>query len=614
VATDKSGWVVGHVLARQVRLRGDQPFIQFEDDDPLTYAEFDRQCNRVGNAFAEVGVGFGDRVAILAANRLEYLWTWIGLSRIGAVAVAVNTAYKGRFLTHVLTNTGARMGVVEREFLAWLAEIEDDIPALATVYVPGPRLEPGEAPAFKRLELRAFEELLGAAPDAIQREVSYRDIGLIMFTSGTTGPSKGVLMPHGHLFLFGLNMRVHMGLSPADRYYICMPLFHAQGLLMQFYGILQAGGYAILARQFRASTWIDEVRKHRATVTNTLGVMTDFVLRQPPKPSDRDHQLRLLCALPVTADTLRALRERFGIPKFNELFGMTECNLPVARPLDAPDEAGCSGKIWEEFFEVIIADPETDEPLPVGTVGWLAVAPQAIGVSSVTAGRDSLTVTARVAAQPVMTLGPKPAATDAPLPPNTPLEGDDSIRVTLPVVADYATVAAEIANAFHLRDGGIRYPAVGRSYVKPTSVDVLSNGPDLVVRVGFKGAASGVLYLAGTPVYDSVTHVVSVPNLDYVPETRNLVLRLKEWLGHDDLRNDLRAKATLDLTQPIQQAVALLTRAMNQTVGPVTLAGAVGRLDVAAVGVDGTRRQVRATVVASGRLSAAVAPPKPQSP
>jgi len=376
LATDKSGWVVGDVLARQTRQRGSQPFIQFEDDAPLTYAEFDQQCNRVGHAFADVGIGFGDRVAIIAFNRIEYLWTWIGLSRLGAVAVAVNTAYKGRFLTHVLTNAEVRMGVVDREFLAWLAEIEDDIPALATVYVPGPPLQSDDTLAFKRIELRAFEELLGAAPDPIQREVSYRDTGLIMFTSGTTGPSKGVLMPHGHLFLFGLNTQVHLRLSPADRYYICMPLFHVQGLLMQFYGILQAGGYAILARQFRASSWIDEVRKHRATVTNTLGVMTDFVLRQPPKPSDRDHQLRLLSAVPVTANTLRALRERFGIPKFTELFGMTECNLPVARPFEAPDEAGCSGKIWDEFFEVIIADPETDEPLPVGAVGEILVRPK----------------------------------------------------------------------------------------------------------------------------------------------------------------------------------------------------------------------------------------------
>ena len=114
MATDKSGWVVGHVLARQARQRDDQPFIQFEDDEPLTYAACDRQCNRVGHAFAAVGIGCGDRVAILAANRLEYLWTWSGLSRIGAGAVAVNTAYQGRCLPHVLTNTEARMGVVAR--------------------------------------------------------------------------------------------------------------------------------------------------------------------------------------------------------------------------------------------------------------------------------------------------------------------------------------------------------------------------------------------------------------------------------------------------------------------------------------------------------------------
>ena len=62
--------------------------------------------------------------------------------------------------------------------------------------------------------------------------------------------------------------------------------------------------------------------------------------------------------------------------KFVELFGMTECNLPVWRPMDAPNEAGCSGKVWDEYFEVIVADPETDEPLPVGEVGEILVRPK----------------------------------------------------------------------------------------------------------------------------------------------------------------------------------------------------------------------------------------------
>ncbi len=374
--TDKSNWVVGKVLADQARSRGDMPFVQFEDGPMLSYAQAHALSNRVGNGFAGIGVGFGDNVAVMLNNRLEYLWTWFGLSRIGAVHVGINTALKGSFLTHVLGNTQSRIGVFEPDYLPWLANIEDDVPHMQTVYVPGDVYDPDKLPAFKRIEVRNFDELMAGGADDIAVEISYRDIGMIMFTSGTTGPSKGALMPHGHLYLFGLCMKEHMGMTPADIYYIPMPLFHAQGILMQLYATLITGGSAILARQFRATTWIDDIRKHKATLANLLGVMTDFVLRQPAKATDTDNNLRMVSAVPVTDETLENLRSRFAIPKFNEIFGMTECNLPVCRPVDAPDQAGCSGKVWEEYFQVIIADPETDEEVPLGEVGEILVRPK----------------------------------------------------------------------------------------------------------------------------------------------------------------------------------------------------------------------------------------------
>jgi crotonobetaine/carnitine-CoA ligase len=377
MAADKSNWVVGKVLAQQARERGDKPFIQYEDNEPYTYAQAHAVANRVGNAFGREGVAFGEPVMVMLHNRLEHLWSWFGLNRIGAVYVGINTAYKGRFLTHVLSNAGCRLGVMEREFLPWLAEVEDTVPHLRTVFVPGPALQPQEIPAFRRVQVRHFDDLLHQGrPHDIEVEVTYRDIGMIMYTSGTTGPSKGVLMPHAHLYLFGLGMKIHMGLTPEDRYYICMPLFHAQGSLMQTYSTLITGASAVLMKQFRASQWIDDIRKYAATVTNSLGVMNDFILRQPARPTDRHNKLRMMSALPVTEETLTALRERFAIPKFNELFGMTEVNIPVWRPLDAPDEAGCSGKVWEEYFEVMIADPETDEALPIGSVGEILVRPR----------------------------------------------------------------------------------------------------------------------------------------------------------------------------------------------------------------------------------------------
>ena len=372
----KSDWVITKLIRQYAEERGDRAFIQFEDGETYSFADVERMTNKLGNAFQSIGVNFGDNVALMLHNRLDYLWTWFGLNRIGAVPVAINTAYKGSFLTHVLGNAKSRIAIVEPEFLSWLADIEDTLPELQTLYVPGDVFTDADIPAFKRLEVRSLDELMNAPATPIDVDVSYRDIGMIMFTSGTTGPSKGVLMPHGHLYLFALSMQSHMRLDERDRYYICMPLFHAQGCLMQLYASLLGGGTVVLVKQFRATSWIDDIRKYEATVSNTLGVMSDFVLRQPAKPTDRDNKLRLLCAVPVVEETLQAFRDRFGVPRFNELFGMTECNIPVCRPLDAPDEPGCSGKVWDEYFEVIVADPETDEALPIGEVGEILVRPK----------------------------------------------------------------------------------------------------------------------------------------------------------------------------------------------------------------------------------------------
>jgi len=83
MATDKSGWVVGKILAEQARMRPDAPLIQFERGHMHNYAEAHAMANRAGNGYADVGVGFGDNVAVMLNNRLEYLWSWFGLSRIG---------------------------------------------------------------------------------------------------------------------------------------------------------------------------------------------------------------------------------------------------------------------------------------------------------------------------------------------------------------------------------------------------------------------------------------------------------------------------------------------------------------------------------------------------
>ncbi|MEE8396089.1 MAG: AMP-binding protein [bacterium] len=343
--------------------------------EPISYGQADATANRVANGLAGLGVGFGDRVAVMLPNAPEYLYSWFGINRLGAVHVAINPAYRGDFLEHVLGNAGAGVMIVGRAFLPWLREIEDKLPALHLALVPGLAAGEGELPAFRRIELLPFERLLDAPADPPGVEVGYADIACIMYTSGTTGPSKGVLMPHAHCYLLGLGTVESLRLTERDIYYVSMPLFHSNAMLMQFYGLMIAGARAFVAPAFTASGWVDDVRASGATVTNTLGVMTDFVFRQTPRPEDGQNDLRVLLAVPAPKEIREPFEKRFQV-KLVEAWGMTEVNIPLYHPIEGEYRPGSCGKVLDKYFEVRIADPETDEDLPVGAVGEIMVRPK----------------------------------------------------------------------------------------------------------------------------------------------------------------------------------------------------------------------------------------------
>src|SRR5579863_2546752 len=226
---DKSQWTVGHLLAKQAARRGDAPFLQVQDEPPLSYREVDALTNRLARGLLALGVKQGASIAIMLPNGIEILVAWFGICRAAAVSVFVNTAYKGIFLEHVLNNAAAETMLLHRDFLPVLAESLAALPKLKRIFVVGP----GPFPQWPGIEVKAWDALLARSADPVDLEVSYRDIGSIMYTSGTTGPSKGVLMPHAHLYLFGQEEARWLQVSETDVYYICMPLFHANALFMQ---------------------------------------------------------------------------------------------------------------------------------------------------------------------------------------------------------------------------------------------------------------------------------------------------------------------------------------------------------------------------------------------
>ena len=368
---DYNTWVFSHVLSRQARRYGDRTWITMVDGGSLSFSEANKKGNQVGRMLLDLGVGKGDTVAVFLSNSLEHCCAWFGITCIGAVEVAVNIDYKGVFLRHVLNNSAARVIVIEAEYLDRLIELEDELPHLQRVVVVG---APGTG-IKTDFTISAFGDYAGYSDEPIDVVLTYRDAACVMYTSGTTGPSKGVVMPHAHIYLFGLGTIENMGLSKDDVFYIVLPLFHANALFMQLYATLIIGAGAVLRRKFSASRWIHDVVDYGATITNSLGVVAAFVLNQPPSALDRQHQLRGIGVAPNPPELDPQLRERFGIKDVFGLYGMTEINIPLYTPSGAARPGSC-GKLWDRYYELQIVDPDTDLPVPVDTVGEIVARPK----------------------------------------------------------------------------------------------------------------------------------------------------------------------------------------------------------------------------------------------
>jgi carnitine-CoA ligase len=194
----------------------------------------------------------------------------------------------------------------------------------------------------------------------------------VIYTSGTTGPSKGVLIPHAHGYLMARNAAKTLRVGEEDVYYICMPMFHSNALFMQAFGCLLAGCRAYVVKRFSPSRWLDDVRASQATLTNGLGVIPEFIFRQPPTDHDRDHRLRTMMAVPIGAEWGEPFQERFGV-RFVQGYGMTEINIVAYSGDDDELLPGLAGPILEEY-DVRIFD-EQDRELARNSIGEIVVRP-----------------------------------------------------------------------------------------------------------------------------------------------------------------------------------------------------------------------------------------------
>ncbi|WP_132992120.1 AMP-binding protein [Gordonia zhaorongruii] len=378
--TDPDDWTLACVLRTHAGRTPDAPCLLVpEEDTELTYAEALTDAERIAGAWDADGVSRGDRVAIMALNSSRFVLSWWATALGGTVQVPINTNYEGEFLRHQLTVSDSRWAVIDDAFAERFIALGDDgtgsriekfwvidngaaDTAVAALRAAGFDAAPWE-------QLRSGAPLNGPGPRA-------QDLGAIFFTSGTTGPSKGVAMPHAQLYFFAQEVVSLTRLTAADRYLTTTPLFHGNAQFMAVFPALVAGASAVVRRKFSASRWIDHVRDSGVTVTNFVGVMMDFAWKQPVRDDDRDNQLRCIYAAPIASTIEADFRERYGIETFVNAFGLTETSAPILSPYGVDIPAGAAGLQAADWFDIRLVDPETDREVACGQVGELVVRPR----------------------------------------------------------------------------------------------------------------------------------------------------------------------------------------------------------------------------------------------
>lgn len=365
---------IGRILADKAERNGARTWLIWQDRR-YSYQDLEVLTNRYAHGFASLGIRKGDHVAVMLPNCPEFFWVVWGLGKIGAVAVPINTAAKGELLRYFIDQSDSQWVAVGEEWAERLAAVAPQLPKVIGCLYLGSELA-SQSPLSRAIALRDLES---GSPESLPLDqVRYNDLHLIMYTSGTTGPSKGVMSPHSQGHAVGYYVARHYGYLPDDVLYTCLPLFHGNALWYSAYAALWADAALALAPRFSANEFWDDIRRTGATQFNSLGAMTNIIWKIPLSAQDREHRLRQCMVVPVPKEIYREFQERYGLT-LTSLYAMTE-TFPVTMftPEDPPEKVGAAGRT-RGYAEVQIVDDD-DRPLPSGQVGEICVRPLEPGI------------------------------------------------------------------------------------------------------------------------------------------------------------------------------------------------------------------------------------------
>jgi crotonobetaine/carnitine-CoA ligase len=337
-------------------------------------AEVADAAARIAAALAALGVQAGDRVATLIENSHEAMLAWWGAVVGGAIAVPINTAFKGEYLRHQLADSGARVLVVESDLAERAERVVDHVPSLEHLVVSG------DVDPAVRTPVHPWGELLAAEPGPLA-DVRPSDLATFIYTGGTTGPSKGCMLSHSYHGSLSRQIGICWKRTAEDVVWTPLPMFHFNALVTAVLGSLVYGGRSAIYRRFSVSNFWPEMNRTGATITSTLGTMAYLLANDVDRPEqprsgapEANASLRLIGAAPLPVEIDRTLRDRYGVDTFSGAYGVTEASLVSWQPPGVANKPNAAGVVNDRYFDVRIFDDD-DRERPRGTDGEIVLRP-----------------------------------------------------------------------------------------------------------------------------------------------------------------------------------------------------------------------------------------------
>ncbi|MBM4763670.1 ATP-dependent acyl-CoA ligase [Bacillus sp. B15-48] len=340
-------------------------------DEVYTLGELAAKVNQMANVYSSLGVKKGDKVALILSNSPEYLFCWFGLAKIGATMVPINTATKDEMLSYIINHSDAVLAIVEEPFLNEYLKIYHQLPKVQHTITLGDDSQT----TVHRPNFLAYVQLMEKADSSFanRMDVTYEDLMCILYTSGTTGLPKGVMLSQNAYIVAGESSAKHTyQFRPDDLIYTCLPFFHVNAQMGTTMPALLSKVPMAIGKKFSASKFWSEMDKYNVTVFKFIGAMITILYKNSSENVEYKNSVRLGVGAPVPKDLWLPFQERFGLQLF-EGYGSTELSTSCISSTPENFRVGSCGKPLPHY-EASVRD-ENNQPLPADVPGELCIKP-----------------------------------------------------------------------------------------------------------------------------------------------------------------------------------------------------------------------------------------------